>query len=158
MRTIPPESGFFILLVAGAIALLLPFFPSLYWFSCLFLALLPGVILYLTRGWPDRAFYLMCAGQPAVIACGSTNLWAGLFSEMMLAGMVAGTMGLLSSREDYQYLLLFSGLLFVLALIIKASNHVFILLPVLGAGLALLAGILAVRSYRFRKEYTGAHP
>ena len=40
---------------------------------CLLLALLPGVILYLTRTWPDRAFYLTCAGQPAVIACGSTN-------------------------------------------------------------------------------------
>lgn len=158
MRTIPPESGFFMLLVAGVIALLLPFFPSLYWFSCLLLALLPGVILYLTRRWPDRAFYLICAGQPAVIACGSTNIWAGLFVEMMLAGMVAGTMGFLSSREDYQYLLLFYGLLFLLALLVQLSNHVFILLPALGAGLALLAGILAIRNYQFRKECSGAHP
>lgn len=156
MNPVPPESGFFILLVAGVIALLLPFFPSLYWFCCLLLALLPGVILYLTRRWPDRAFYLLCAGQPAVIACGSTNIWAGLFVEAMLAGMVAGTMGQLVSREDYLFLLLFFGLTFLLALLIQVSNHVFFLLPALGAGLALLAGILAIRNYRFRKEYTGA--
>jgi hypothetical protein len=158
MRTIPPESGFFLLLVAGVIALLLPFFPTLYWFGGLLLALLPGVILYLTRRWPDRAFYLICAGQPAVIACGSTNIWAGLFVEMMLAGMVAGTMELLVSREDYLYLFLFYGLILVLALIIQVSNHVFFLLLALGAALALLAGILAIRNYQFRKEYTGAHP
>lgn len=156
MRTLPPESGFFILLVAGVIVLLLPLFPTLFWVVCLLLALLPGVILYLTRTWPDRAFYLTCAGQPAAIACGSTGIWAGLFVELMLAGMVAGTMGLLTSREDYRFLLLFFGLTVMLALVVSLSNHVFILLLALGAGLALLAAIATIRGYQFRKEYTGA--
>ena len=155
MRTLPPESGFFVLLVAGVIVLLLPFFPTPFWVVCLLLALLPGIVLYLTRAWPDRAFYLISAGQPAVIACGSTGIWAGLFEELMLAGMVAGTMGLLTSREDFRFLLLFSGLTVMLALVVSLANHVFILLLALGAGLALLAGIMAVRNYQFRKEYTG---
>ncbi|MDD1683047.1 MAG: hypothetical protein LUO98_04330 [Methanoregula sp.] len=158
MRTLPPESGFFILLAAGVPLLLLPLFPTLLWLVCLLLGFLPGVILYLTRTWPDRAFYLTCAGQPAAIACGITSVWAGLFVELMLAGMVAGTMGLLTSREDYRFLLLFFGLTVILALAISLSNHVFFLLLALGAGLALLAGIEAIRGYRFRKEYTGVSP
>jgi hypothetical protein len=158
MKPVSPEYGFFALLVAGVIAFTLPFFPALYWFACLLLVALAGVTLFLARRWPDRAFYLICAGQPAVIACGSTNIWAGLFVEMMLAGMVAGTMALLSSREDYHYLLLFFGLILLLALLIQVSNHMFFLLLALGAGLALLAGIMAIRGYQFRKEYTGAHP
>lgn len=158
MSTIPPEAGFFILLIAGFVGFLLPFFPTLYWFSCLFLALLPGVVLYLIRVWPDRAFYLICAGQPAVIAWGITDIRVGFFAEMILAGMVAGTMGLLTSREDYLYLLLFSGLLLVVALIVQASNHVFFPLIALGAGLALLAGVLKIANYRFRKECAGVHP
>jgi hypothetical protein len=158
MRTVPQEAGFFLLLVTGVVVFTLPSFPSSYGFACILLALLAGGIQYQTRTWPDRAFYLTCAGQPAVIACGSTNIWAGLFVELMLAGMVAGTLGLLSSREDLRYLLLFSGLTVMLALVIALSNHIFILLPALGAGLALLAGIAAIRGYQFRKEYTGAHP
>src|SRR5512136_1266276 len=124
MRTLPPESGFFILLAAGVPVLLLPLFPTLFWIVCLLLAFLPGIILYLTRTWPDRAFYLICAGQPAVIACGSTGIWAGLFVELMLAGMVAGTMGLLTSPEDYRFLLLFSFLMVMLAWVISRANHV----------------------------------
>ena len=158
MKPVLPEYGFSALLVAGVILLTLPSFPSVYGFAGIVLALLPGVILYLTRQWPDRAFYLICAGQPAVIACGSTMLFAGLFVELMLAGMVAGTMGLLVSREDYLFLLLFFGLTFLLTLLIQVSNHVFFLLPALGAALALLAGVLAIRNYQFRKECSGAPP
>ncbi|MFA5268026.1 MAG: hypothetical protein WC379_08635 [Methanoregula sp.] len=158
MRPVPPQAGFFGLLVAGVMVLLLPFFPSLYWFVCISLAAITGIILYLTRQWPDRAFYLACAGQPAAIACGSTNIWAGLVVEVMLAGMVAGTMGHLSSEEDYRYLLLYACLALLLALLIGFSNHVFFLLLALGTALALLAGIMAIRGYQFRKECTGAPP
>jgi len=158
MRTIPPESGFFLLLVTGVVLFTLPSFPSPYGLICLILAVIPGATLFLARQWPDRAFYLICAGQPAVIACGSTNIWAGLFVGGMLAGMVAGTLRLLSSQEDYRYLFLFYGLALVLALIVQVSSHVFFLCVAAGAGLALLAGIMTIRGYQFRKEYTGVRP
>jgi hypothetical protein len=115
-----------------------------------------GGTLFLTRQWPDRAFYLTCAGQPAVIACGAANIWAGLFVVWMLTGIVAGSMGLIQSRQDYYFLLLFYGLTCILAAVIQASNHVFFLVLALGAGLALLAGIITIRGYQFRKEYIGA--
>lgn len=146
------------LLALGVIVLTLPFFPTLYWFVCLVPVAFAGMVLFLARQWPDRAFYLVCAGQPAILACGSTNFLAGLYVAMMLAGMVAGTMGLLRSREDALYLLLFWSLLLVIALPVWLSSHVFTLLLAQGAGLALLAGILAIRGHQFRKEFTGAHP
>jgi hypothetical protein len=156
MRPVPPQAGFFALLMAGVMVLTSPFFPSFSWFVCIFLAALTGITLWLTRQWPDRAFYLICAGQPAAIACGMTSIWAGLVVEVMLAGMVAGTLGHFSSGQDYRYLLLYAGLALLLALLAGSSNHVFPLLLTLGAALALLAGIMAVRGYQFRKECTGA--
>jgi hypothetical protein len=158
MRTIPPESIFFILLVTGTMVLLLPLFPSVYWSVCLMLTVMPGLVLYIARRLPDRAFYLICAGQPAAIACGSTTLWAGLVVELMLAGMVAGTMGLLLSREDYLYLFLFAGLATLLSLLARFAGHVFLITVALGAVLLLVAGAMAVRGYRFRKQYLGARP
>ena len=158
MRTIPPEYGFFLLLVAGITVLLLPASLSLPWVVALLLAVLTGITLYLTRRSPDRAFYLTCAGQPAAVACGIISIWAGLFVEMMLAGMVAGTMGLLVSREDYQYLLLFFCLSSLLALVVWFSNHVFPLMLAFAAALALLALVVMIRGYQFRKECTGAPP
>lgn len=158
MRTIPPEAGFFLLLVAGVLALVLLSFPSLYGSFCLLLALLPGIVLYLTRSWPDRAFYLTCAGQPAVIACGSATVFAGLFVALMLAGMAGATMGLFSRRGDYGYLVLFFCLTLVPALLVQVSSHVFLLLVALGAGLALLFLVMTVRDYQFRKECAGAPP
>jgi hypothetical protein len=158
VKTVSPAYGFFVLLAAGVPVLLLPFTLSLYWAACLLLVALAGATLYLTRRWPDRAFYVACAGQPAVIACGNSGIPAGLFAEAMLAGMVAGTMGLLSSRGDYGYLLLFWGILVLLALVVSLSNHVFFLFPALAGILALLAGTAAVSGYRFRKECSGARP
>jgi len=158
MRTIPPETGFFILLVAGVLLLVLPFSAPGYGVFCLLLALLPGLVLYLTRRWPDRAFYLTGAGQPAVIACGMAGIGAGLVAALMLGGMVAGTLGLLSSREDYYDLLPAALLLIGLSLLTVSSNHVLFLLVALGAGGTLLAGVLAVRAYQFRKECAGAPP
>jgi hypothetical protein len=156
MKTLPPAFWFFILLAAGVFALTLSFFPTVYWFFCLLLVALAGATLFLTRLWPDRAFYLTCACQPAVIACGATNIWTGLFVVWMLAGMVAGSMGLLRSRQDYFSLLLFCGLTFILSAVIQASNHVFYPVLAFGAAFALLTGIMAIRGYQFRKDYTGA--
>lgn len=158
MRTIPPEAGFFLLLVVGVLLLVLLSPPSLNGSFCLLLALLPGIVLYLTRRWPDRAFYLTCAGQPAVIACGSITILAGLFAALMLAGMAGATLGLFTRRGDYRDLVLFFCLALVPALLVFASNHVFLLLAALGAVLALLLVLLVVRDYQFRKGYTGAPP
>ena len=47
MRTVPPEAGFFVLLVAGVLLLVLPFSAPGYGAACLLLALLPGLVLYL---------------------------------------------------------------------------------------------------------------
>lgn len=154
MRSVPIEAGFFLLLVTGVLALSFRSFPAGTGVLCTFLALLPGIVLFLVRTWPDRAFYLTAAGQPAVIACGITGAGAGLFAALMLAGMVAGTLGFGATREDLQDLLLLAGLLILLALAVRLTSHVLLLLLVLGAGLGLLAGVLAIREYRFIREYS----
>lgn len=152
MRSVPFEAGFFLLLVGGVLALALLALPPVTGALCVLLALFPGMVLFRVRTWPDRAFYLTAAGQPAVVACGSTGVGAGLFAALMLAGMAAGTLGFGATREDLQDLLLLAGLLILLALAVRLASHVLLLLLVFGAGLGLLAGVLAIREYRFSKE------
>jgi hypothetical protein len=144
---------FFIALFAGVtgISFLTPL-----WYVNILLTVLLGCVLFMTRNQPDRAFYGICASQPLIIACGLTNIWGGLFVVWMVAGIIAGTLDRVSSRQDLFRLLLVYGSTLVLAVMIQLSNHVVPLVVLLGAGLGLVFAVLTLRDHQFRKRYSGA--
>jgi hypothetical protein len=155
MNDQPPEYLFFIALAAGvAVVTLLSGSPFAY--LNFLLLLLLGAILAVTRSWPDRGFYLACGGVPLVIACSIMNLWAGLFAVCMLGGMVAGALGLLTSREDLRPFACFCAGSSFVALLIQLSNHVLLPLLVIGGLTVLIIAIQSIRMYQFKKHYTGA--
>jgi hypothetical protein len=155
----PPERmayGFFALLAAGVLVLTAASpSPSWYLFPLL-IALIGGVMVY-TRTWQDRAFMLLCAGQPLVIACGAISLYAGLFVVWMLAGIVLSTMGMFGSGRDRRSFLYFCGATLVIAAGIGQANHVLLPLLILGAVTVIFVAIQTIREYQFRKQYTGAY-
>ena len=155
MNLPPPEYPFFIALAIGVtgISLLL---GSPAWYLNIALLLLVCGILVITRTWHDRGFFLVCGGEPLVVACGIMNLWVGLFSACMLAGIVYGALGLLESRKDILSFALFCGGAFFVALLIQVSNHVPLVLLIIGGVTAIILAIQSVRTYQFRKQYTGA--
>jgi 4-amino-4-deoxy-L-arabinose transferase-like glycosyltransferase len=155
MSSIRPEYGFFAAMVAGVLLITaVGSYP--YWYLNLALLFVPGVVLYLARARHDRAFYLVCSGQPLVVATGVVNLWAGLFVACMLAGMTCGALGILSMKKDYLVLVLFWGCSALGTLILQASNHVMLPLALFGAGIILLIVIQMIRNYQFKKQYSGA--
>jgi hypothetical protein len=157
MNRIRPEYGFFAGMAAGVLILsALVSFSS--WYIHLMLLALMGITLYYTGTWPDRIFYLVCAGGLLVVAAGAMNLWAGLFVVWMLAGVICGAQGLLESRKDYYALFLFWGCTLVIAAVIQVSNHVILPLLLSGAVTGLIIGIQMIRNYQFRKQYSGALP
>jgi hypothetical protein len=150
-----PEYVFFIALavVVSASALIS---GSLAGYINVILLLLFSGILIITRTWKDRGFYLVCGAEPLVIACTVTNLWAGLFSLCMVAGIICRAFGLLESRPDLRPFLFFCGSSFLIALLIRVSNHVLVPLIIFGGITGVILAIRSVRTYQFRKEYTGA--
>jgi hypothetical protein len=112
-------------------------------------------VMYSTRTWQDRAFILLCAGQPLVIACGVISLYAGLFVVWMLAGIVLSSTGMFGSAPDRRSFLYFCGATLVIAAGIGQANHVLPPLLILGAMAAIFAAVRAIREYRFRKQYSG---
>jgi hypothetical protein len=157
MRTIPLHAGIFAVLSLGMIGIAL-LSASPFRYLPLLLTLLMGAVLYLSRDWPDRLFYGICASQPLIIACGLLDLWAGLFAVWMSGALAAGLAGRLSSRQDLLFLLLFCVSTFLLAGLVQLANHVSLLPAALGAGLALVLLGLLLRDYQFRKQYAGARP
>jgi len=155
MNYLLPEYPFFIALAAGVTVITLLSGSPAGYLNFLLLLLLSG-ILVITRTWHDRGFYLACSGEPLVIACGIMNLWAGLFAVCMLAGIVCGALGLVESRKDLIPFTLFCGSSFLVALLIQVSNHVLLPLLILGSMTAIILAIQSVRTYQFRKHYTGA--
>ena len=156
MNALLPEIRFFALLSLGVVGTVF-LVPSPAGYPALILLAIFATVLYFTRTWRDRGFYLVCSGEPLVVACSMINPWAGLFSICMLAGIVCEALGIsIVGREE---LVLFTGFcissLFI-TLIIHISNHVLVPLVII---LGLAAGILAIQSvriYQFRKEYRGA--
>jgi hypothetical protein len=155
----PPERtayGFFAVLAAGVL-LLTATAPSPSWYLLPLLIALTGGVMYYSRTWQDRAFILLCAGQPLVIACGALSLFAGLFVVWMLAGIVLSTMGMFGSEPDRRSFLYFCGATLVIAAGIGQANHVLLPLLILGAVTVVFAAVQTIREYRFRKQYTGAY-
>ena len=150
------EHGFFLLLVAGVLLFTFVATPASPYICPLLLAL-TGMVLYTTRTWKDRVFYILCAGQPLVIALTAFLVWAGLFAVWMLAGIVLAEVGMLASGNDWISYAAFCGATLVIAAGIQASNHVLLPLMILAGLVALIVAIQILRDYRFRKQYTGAH-
>lgn len=121
----------------------------------LVLLVLFGIVLYVTRTWHDRAFYLVCAGEPLVIGCGAVSLWAGLFVVWMLAGIVCYAMGIPVSGSERKPFLLFGCATFFITLLLQVSNHVLIPLIILCAVTALILAAKVVRDYQLKKQYSG---
>ncbi len=155
MNDLSQEYKFYIALVAGVIiATLLSGSPAGY-LNFLLLFLVFGIMM-ITRTWHDRMFYLTCGSQPLVIACSVMNIWAGLFTVCMLAGMMCGELGLLESHRDFRFFALFCGSSFLIALLIQLSNHVLLPLLIFSCMAAIILGIQTVRMHQFRKHYSGA--
>lgn len=154
MISLPAELRFLFPLVLGIIG------------AAIFLqsdAAYPAVVLLLvflgtyavTRRLPDRGFYLVCSGVLLAAAAGLMNIWVGLFALLMVAGTISTGYGLLENRADLQIFLLFCGISSLITLVIGITNHV--LLP-LGLFVTCFVAILlvqSVRTYRFRKHYSG---
>ena len=156
MNDLQREYKIFIALVAGIlIATLLSGSPTGY-ISILLLFLVFGIMV-ITRTWRgDRIFYIVCAGEPLVIACSIMNIWAGLFAVCMLAGMVSGELRLLESPKDIRFFALFCASSFLIALLIQVSNHVLLPLLIIGGIAAIVLGGQTLRMHQFRKHYSGA--
>lgn len=155
MTPLLPEYSLLIVLGAGVTGITLLQASPVWYINFLLLLLLSGV-LFLTRTWPDRGFYLACSGEPLVVACSITNLWAGLFVVCMVAGMVCLASRLLESRKDIGVFALFCGGSFLIALVIQWSNHVLPALLVFSTISAVILFVLSVRTYQFRNYYSGA--
>ncbi|WP_321507928.1 hypothetical protein [uncultured Methanoregula sp.] len=155
MSRILPEYQWFIVMVAGVACITLLLGSPIWYLNGLLVLLYLGVLL-LTRTRRDRGFYLVCAGEPLVIACGIQNLWAGVFIICTLAGIICSVLGLFESRNDKQQFGLFLVISFLIALLIQLSNHVLLPLIILGVVAAAIILIQSIRMYQFRKHYTGA--
>jgi hypothetical protein len=151
------DYGFFLLMIAGILIFAAAVSPSS-WYLYPPLLVLLGIVLHVTRTWKDRVFYILCAGQPLVIASCATLVWAGLFVVWMLAGIVLATLGMLGSGRDRQSYAAFCGAALVIAAGIDASNHVLLPLVIIGGLTSLFAAVQTIREYQFRKRYTGANP
>jgi len=151
------DLGFFLLLAAGVLIFTAAASPASWYLYPLLLAL-TGMVLYVTRTWKDRVFYILCAGQPLVIALSAVLVWAGLFAEWMLSGIVLAELGRLTSRNDWLTYAAFCGVTLVIAAGIQASNHVLLPLIILAGLITLFAAVRILRDYRFRKQYSGATP
>ena len=151
------DDGFFLLLAAGVIlftGIAQP--PS--WYLYLLLLALPGIVLYVTRTWKDRMFYILCAGQPLVIALAAVQVWAGLFAVWMLGAIVLAALGMLASVDDQRTYAAFCGATLFIAAGIDAAGHVLLPLLIIGGLTAVFVLVFTVREYRFRKQYAGAAP
>jgi hypothetical protein len=151
------EYVLYLLLAAGVLAFVLVFRPPSWYLYPILLAL-PGIVLYGTRTWKDRIFYILCAGLPLVIALSAVQLWAGVFAVWMLAGIVLAAPGMLASRDDGLTYAAFCGVTLVIAAGIDASGHVLLPLLITGTLAAVFVMAITVRQYRFRKQYRGASP
>jgi hypothetical protein len=155
MRPLLPEHQFFIVLAAGVIAITVITGSAIWYLNLMLLALVCGILVF-TFTSHDRGFYLACAGEPLVIVCGIQNIWAGWFVACMLAGIVCGALGVLASRSDLRPFAFFCGGSFLIALFIQVSNHVLVPFLILCIVTAAILAIQSVRTYRFRKHYSGA--
>ena len=148
------EYGLFLALVSAILAVTV-ITQSPFWYLTVILLILFSAILILTLTWRDRAFYLVCGGEPLVIVSGMMNIWAGCLIQCLLVGIICIAMNLLTSPRDQKVFLSFCGIIFLIGLLIGVSNHVYLPLLILGAAAAAVLVVRSIRHYQFRKQYNG---
>jgi hypothetical protein len=154
MKHLLPEYGFFIALAAGITGI--TFYQALpEWYLNIILLIIFFFIFVISRTWQDRGFYLACSGEVLVVACSITNIWAGLYAVCMLAGILCGALGILENRQDLKILVFFCGSSCIIAILAQQSNHVLSPLLVLGSIIIFILAFQSVRTYQFRKYYSG---
>ena len=157
MKPVLWEYGFLGVLAAGVLALSILIVSAVEYTSIITLCLFAG-IWFGIRAWHDRAFYLVCAGLPLILACGSINLWAGLFVIWIIAGISCNAMGIFKETSEIRLFVLFCGVTVLVAVLVQVSNHVVVPLILLSIILAIILAIQAIRDFKFRKQYRGVRP
>ena len=147
---------FFGVLAAGVIGVT-AWSGSPIWYLNLILLCLFGGISYAIRSWHDRVFYLVCAGEPLIVACGAINLWAGVFVLWMVAGIVCNAIGMLDFLMGIKSFVLFCGVAAIVAILIQVSNHVLLPLLILATGTGAILAVQVIRDHQFIKQF-GASP
>jgi cell division protein FtsW (lipid II flippase) len=157
MTVLTPDRVLLLLMAAAVIAgtILRPG-PAEY--LAILLVCVFAAVYRLTRNRPDRLFYLACSGALLVAVCATASTWEGLFVAWMAAGVLAASAGITVSARDLPAVLLCAGVTLVLAWMIELANHVLLPLTVIGGITAIILAVMAIRTYRLRKEYAGGAP
>jgi len=157
MKSVIGDYGFLAALAAGVAGITMLSASPQWYLNIIFFSLIAGV-WYGTRTWPDRAFYLVCAGGPLILAMGSINLWAGLFVIWMVAGIVCNALRILVLHDEIRLFILFCGATVPVAILARVSNHVVLPLLLLCTVTGIIIAVQAIRNYKFRKQYSGVRP
>ena len=156
MRQEQREYVFLGVLAAGVIGVT-AWSGSPVWYLNIIAFCLFGSIFYAVRNWHDRVFYIVCAGEPLIVACGATNLWAGVVVVWMVAGIVCNAMGMLEFSGGIKSFVLFCGVATIIAILVQVSNHVVLPLLILAVGTGAVLAVQAIRDHQFKKQF-GACP
>ena len=152
MRQDQRDYVFLGVLAAGVIGITAWSGSPVWYLNLIFLCLFGGIFSAI-RSWHDRVFYLVCAGEPLIVACGATNLWAGVFVVWMVAGIVCNAMGMLEFSGGIKSFILFCGIAAIVAILIQVSNHVLLPLLILTAGTGAILAVQVIRDHQFRKQF-----
>jgi hypothetical protein len=155
MNPIPADLWFTGFLTA-AVIMVTAIGPAPAWYLTIILLALFVAIFRLTWTRHDRIFYLVCAGELLVVACGAVSIWGGLVVAWMLSGIVATALGMTGSRNDIVAFLTFCFGTLLGAMMIQLANHVLFPLFILCSGTAILLAVQTIRDYQFRKQYSEA--
>ena len=152
MRQVSTDHALIGVMAAAAIlaAVLLP--PMAGYPAIILVGVFAGVPR-LTRAWPDRAFCLACAGTLLVAASAAASTWEGLGMAWLVAGIIATVMEF-PMRSIPALLAAFLATA-AITLMIEMANHVLLPLVILACMTGLIAAVMAIRDYRFRKHYSG---
>jgi len=130
---------------------------SLVWYLSLILLCLFAGVLYATRRWHERGFFLICAGVPLMVACGAMSTWAGLVAGWMVAGCACNAMSLLARPRERWLFGVFCTATLPVALIVYFSNHVVVPIIILAVVTGAIVAVQQIRDHQWRKRF-GVQP
>jgi len=143
-------------LMAAVVILSALFRPGPAGYLPILLVVVFAITYWLTRTWPDRVFYLVCSGTVLVVISGAASVWEGLVLAWMVTGVIATVMEVRVPVHDLPALLVACSATLAITLMIELANHVLLPLAVLWGTAGSILAVMAIRDYRFRKQYSGA--
>jgi hypothetical protein len=153
-----PSSRVILGIMAGVVILGSLFRPSLAGYLAIVFFGVFFLVFWLTRNQPGRVFYLAVTGTLLTAVCAAASTGEGLVIAWLGGGLIAGVMGARLSRHDIPALLAGGIFTVALAALIEWSNHVLLPIVIMGGIAGCFLAVMAVRDYRFRKQYTGEVP